>query len=679
MALIPDIKPPRSNTTASSSKPAVKKTPTQSASATPKKVTQTQPTKRAPWITRRKRIVKGIVGMFAFVLVLLAVAGWSAKTMYAEGMAGKDEFLAAQDAMKTQDFAAATEHLVDAEQHLINARKASRYVVWLKWLPWVSTQFKAVDNLLDGAIHIASGLQTMTTVAGDILSNLESDNASLSSITPKQRKAILEAISNSPAELETAQSELGLAVEYLEKVPDEGVIAPLAVVIIPIKENLPLIDEIVNKALPFLRVAPTILGYPEEQTYLFLLQNNSELRPTGGFIGTYGELILKNADIQEFKTDNIYNLDNPVKEELHISPPEPMNRFLGSTQWFMRDANWNPDFPTTAQKVEEFYHLENGPIEQIDGVIAVTPDFIKSLMTITGPITVDGSEYNSETLTDRLQYEVEVGYRQDGISDADRKQVIGDLAGEIMSRMLTLPKSQWGQLIEVLLKDLDQKHMILYSKNVEAQQLIQELEWGGSIEDHPGDFVMVVDANLAALKTDRVMTKNLEYSVQKEGDDYVATLTLKYYNDGVFDFFTTRYRSYTRIYVPQGSELIESSGFLSNDRFLGGKSEQAKVTQDEDVHKTVFEGFISVEPKSEDTITLRYKLPDTLRQAIEEGTYTLYAQKQSGTNNVTFTADLEFDHSIKLTEPIDGLEKISNNKVHFTSPLDTDKELTLEL
>lgn len=77
-----------------------------------------------------------------------------------------------------------------------------------------------------------------------------------------------------------------------------------------------------------LQVVPRLVGFEEPETYLFLLQNNHELRPTGGFIGTYGILKLQDGEIKEFETDNIYNLDKSTQPILQESAPEPIAIYL---------------------------------------------------------------------------------------------------------------------------------------------------------------------------------------------------------------------------------------------------------------------------------------------------------------------------------------------------------------
>ncbi|MBI2415091.1 MAG: DUF4012 domain-containing protein [Candidatus Kerfeldbacteria bacterium] len=633
------------------------------------KPTQAKPTPLP--LHKRFKHPKALLAMIG-VLAVLAGFGFiavQAKQMYQAGVLTKNEVLLAQQAVTAKDWPAAKDHLVASQTALQQVQQASGRLAIIKWLPWIKTQFQAVDSLTTAGVHGLAAANAGIELADDILSTLDQPEVSFSSLTGQQRKQVLQTLTDSPQILANITTEMDAAVTALDTIPTQGLIKPLAVVITPIQQRLPEFRRYVDDVLPFLQVAPTVVGYPDEQTYLFLLQNNTELRPTGGFIGSYGILILKNGDIKDFKTDNIYNIDNPVKNELFITPPAPLQQYLGSSQWFMRDANWHPDFPTTAEKVEEFYHLEHGPVAQIDGVIAVTPDVIKALLEFTGPITIEGDEYSSANLTELLQEKVEVSFRQEGRTDATRKEVIGHLAGELMQRLQRAPRSQWPDLLSTVLEQLEQKQILLFSKNTAVQNLVAQLDWDGALQTTTSDYVQVVDANLAALKTDRVMEKQFSYALSKDGESYSAKLTLQYHNAGVgYTSFTTRYRSYTRIYVPLGSELISTTGFLSNDCNIGCDPVSAKITQDDEFARTIFEGFIAVEPQDTATVTLTYKLPANISAQIEDGTYQLYWQKQSGTNNV----QIETDYSA-----IDKNSIFDKNTLHFNGPLHTDQTITL--
>ena len=203
-----------------------------------------------------------------------------------------------------------------------------------------------------------------------------------------------------------------------------------------------------------------------------------------------------------------------------------------------------------------------------------------------------------------------------------------------------------------------------------------EQNWAGEIKSPEGDFAMVVDANMASLKTDPGVKRTIDYSVTKEGDDLIGNLSVRYKNEGYFGWKTTRYRTYTRIYVPQGAELIEHSGVMNNDKLIDGSPADPEVY--DELNKTVFAGFIAIEPQAEATLHYKYKLPDHLKQALEENNYyKIYLQKQAGTPGHDLNVSMDVGQKVTSCFPLDICEKSDNNKVQFTSNLKVDRDLTV--
>lgn len=574
-----------------------------------------------------------ITGLLLILALALLANYQSFKEIYSKSVAGKNNFLAAQQKISTQDFTGANQEIAQAEQNFTAAQISLRKVKWAQNIPLLGRQLKAIDNTLTAGINIASALEKITQLGEDAFSVIKDKDISLDKISKKDKEKILKKMYESPVDLQSAQKELELAISAIEGIPDTGLLGVIKNAIAPIKDNLPMLQGVVDKAIPIVEALPSLAGYPGEKTYLFLLENNHELRPTGGFIGTYGILKVANGEIKEFGTDNIYNLDNKGKEFLFIEPPEPLAKV--SSQWLMRDANWSPDFPTSAQKAEEFYHLETQTNDNIDGVIAVTPEFIKSLIKLTGPIVVQDEEFDENNLVDKLQDTTTMNFWKKGYDDSTRKDIINTMANILLQRVMTLPKEKFADLWQAFVDNVDQKQILLYLKDEHIQQYITEANWDGRIKDteYTGrDYAMVIDANLAALKTDKVMEKDYEYSISKEGDDYLVNLKMHYRNNGTgYVGLTTRYISYTRVYVPRGSELISSNGFVTDSKEKYGKPTAALVTQDEEFNKTIFEGLIDVEPQTDLTVELNYKLPQEIKDMINSGRYDLYFQKQPGT------------------------------------------------
>ena len=85
----------------------------------------------------------------------------------------------------------------------------------------------------------------------------------------------------------------------------------------------------------------------EEKTFLVLFQNSDELRPGGGYIGSFGIIKIKGEQITAVDTHDTNIFDSA--KATGVEPPYPMGKMLNITDWEMRDSNWSADFPTNAR------------------------------------------------------------------------------------------------------------------------------------------------------------------------------------------------------------------------------------------------------------------------------------------------------------------------------------------
>jgi hypothetical protein len=177
---------------------------------------------------------------------------------------------------------------------------------------------------------------------------------------------------------------------------------------------------------------------------------------------------------------------------------------------------------------------------------------------------------------------------------------------------------------------------------------------------------MVVDSNFGAFKSDVVVKKNIDYAVEQKKEKLTATVKLNYRHEGDFDWRTTRYRSYTRIYAPLGSKFGSLSG-------LDEATVDLSVTNDQALNKTVFGFFLTVEPGTTREIAVNYELPGNLNQAVEEGNYELFVQKQSGNRIEGLTLNFSFDRIIERaslpTLRINKKKATMNTNLNIDQPL----------
>lgn len=617
--------------------------------------------------------------IFGIILGAIILIGGSLYLIYKKpivnayhgAISGKDNFKNAQDKLQAQDFEGAKISLNSAISNFQTSKHELSKLNWVKFLPWIGTQLKAIDNVLDAGLTTGQAIVTIDDLAIQILQPITKNNdISLSTLSPQETRNLLKNIYDAKPQLEQSKKTIDTAVDFINKIPKKGVLKKINLAIEPIKNQVPQLQSAIDQAISASQIIPTIAGYPDQKTYLFLLQNNTEMRPTGGFIGTYGILKVKDGDINSFSTDNTYNLDVPAEAWLSVEPPTPLTRYNDVHRWFLRDANWSPDFPTTAQKAEWFYTQERGPEKQIDGIIAVTPTFIQSLLSVTGDIKVNGINFTSTNLVDTLQYQVEQGFLRQGIEQTQRKEIIGSLSTKILDEVLALPKSKWTNLWQVFNKDITEKQILLYLKDNYIQNLILKENWGGGIQNVAYDFVGIVDANLASLKSDPHVQRSYSYTIRRDGQNIVADLSIKYDNQNSITWKTTRYRTYTRVYVPAGSVLLTSSGAMIDCKI----TKPGSVETSQELDKTVFGAFICIEPGENGELNFKYKLPLTItNQLLKENYYQVLFRKQPGAADYNLEAMINLKRKPLEVSGLDNIENKADNTVQFQTTLSQDK------
>jgi hypothetical protein len=356
----------------------------------------------------------------------------------------------------------------------------------------------------------------------------------------------------------------------------------------------------------------------EEKTFLVLFQNNMELRPGGGYIGSFGILKVKNGKITYLQTHDLSNFDPRVPDG--VEPPYPMGETLNIKSWKMRDSNWSPDFPTNAQKAEEFYKMGKGA-EQFDGIVAINTDVLTSFLKTTGPVTIEGypGSYDSENAVLNLEYQVEQGAYDQGIKRGDRKSVMNPLAESIIKKSFELDNSKKIELAEILLDDLNNKDIQLYFKDSELQNHAELANWSGEVnQDWKDDYLMIVDANLGSLKSDYYMKRSFEYRVDFSGDTPKVQLKVTYNHSAkVKSWMVSDYLTYLRVYVPSGS-------------WLTGKNNLGEIRYGDELGKKYFGSLFGVKVGETKTVEFDYSLP----KDFSSDDYNLLIQKQSGISNV---------------------------------------------
>ena len=414
-------------------------------------------------------------------------------------------------------------------------------------------------------------------------------------------------------------------------------------------------------------------GMEEPQTVLVLFLNNTEIRPGGGFIGAYAVVKMDKANPEIIKVEGTEVLDNSSPRNFESIPPAPIEKYLGLERWYFRDSNWSPDFKIASAKSLELYKKEKGAnADEIDAIVGFTPTVVEELLRVTGPITVNGETFTADNFTEKLEREVEYDFAEKGLGFEDRKKMLKDLAKSVIASSMKNVFKSWSEYKSLNEKMLSQKQIMMYSPDADYQKVFEAKNWAGEMTAVDYDYLLWADANLGALKTDASVARTLNYEISAPiGGKYLARAKMTYHHNGKFDWRTTRYLNYARVFVPEGSEIV--SAFVKTS--ASGNAKSVKADTGVENGKQWFGAFISLEPGNTGEVTFDYYLAPQAAARIAANDYRLLVQKQLGTNNVGLTLDLNFANTLAYASPGESSNSMNDNRYDYSTTLIQDVEV----
>ena len=517
----------------------------------------------------------------------------------------------------------------------------------LGWLPVYGGDLSAAGDLVD----LASAL----VIAGD-----EAYRASASLIESanggEQRPSIPEILNLLTAAqpgFEIAQTSIENALAARAAINIEQLSPKTRPLLEKVDPYLPLLEE----GLPALMALPRVLGadVAGPQTYLVLIQNEDEIRATGGFITAAANITIENGELIAFVVKDSYDVDDLSR--FYAASPWQMDKFMGEDTLTFRNANWSPDFPTTAMWTEHLNAYTSA--HSVDGVIALGQEALRLLLTALGPLEVDGVD---EPVTAENIYTLTRVLKDQSRETGDRKAFIGPLAETLLEELLNSDDlTLWQGVVEVMLIALDEHHILVQVDDPAIGALLAARGWNGAMQPGEGDYLMVVDSNVGWNKANAVVYSEIIYQVnlsQPESPQSIVTTHYTnptpgddtcrhgyYYDpqDTYQDYIERCYWNYQRIYTLAESDLLDAQIHTTPPEwFYRAETIPASVDildnagiYDENPEGLQGYGNLLVVPLGEERQTsFTFLLPaERVIQTLGDGQrmYQLHIQKQPGT------------------------------------------------
>jgi hypothetical protein len=519
---------------------------------------------------------------------------------------------------------------------------------WLQPIPFLGNYYKDAGHLLRAAHHgVAAGSVLIESVEpfADVL-GFKTEQTAASLDAEKKLQGLVKVMPQIAPQMDDISVQFDLIRQEINQInPDRYPASfrgrPVRPLLSAVQDRLDRLEESFPDIRELLVVLPQVLGDPNEKTYLVLFQNDKELRPTGGFLTAYALITIREGRIVNVSSDDIYHLDLSIAN--HPASPAVLAQYLKVKEYYARDTNLSPDFARSAAEFEKFWaRAPNVP--PIDGIIGIDTYVVRDLLKVLGPVSLTG--YQEEFNAENVVYQLELYANLLGRFQWDRKDLLGYLMNTLLDKAFHAPREQWSPLLATGSRLANEKHVLLYFHDSQAQKLAEKYNYAGRVKDFDEDYLHVNDANFAGAKANLYIKERVTQDYQIAADGTVKkTVTVELKNPEPNDgWLNGTYYDWMRIYVPKGSKLLDSSSWTS-------------VTSSEELGKTVFTTYTYVYPQNSNSVSVTYELPFKVQKG--QALKTLI-QKQPGTDG--------HQYIIK----VDGKEKDS-----FT--LSTDREINVQL
>lgn len=257
---------------------------------------------------------------------------------------------------------------------------------------------------------------------------------------------------------------------------------------------------------------------------IVILENPSEIRPGGGFQGSYIEISMRKGSIESIDAHDISEPDRVLDSK--IVPPIPLQALV--KRFRAADANWFFDFPTSASTtlalLEESNLYKNKNVT-FDAMIGVSGNAVRDMLSITGPIKLsDGTTLISKNVFDILQQDVQEGH---DIGSANSKAIVKESTTKLLAAIAALPSHGQSELAAAMLPWISNRDIRIYAKNPLFQSFVKRYGATGDTyvipENYNGDYLAVVQANIGGGKSDRFMKQDVIMQSQIMEDSTVST------------------------------------------------------------------------------------------------------------------------------------------------------------
>ncbi len=494
------------------------------------------------WLALGIFVVVGGFGLFRSARAAQAALKGKAALLRAEKLLGDRQL----EPAKVELLAAGG----DFERSRQEIRNLVRYLPFARAIPVVGSQIRGVEDLSQAGVLLSDAGVRLADAAADITEPTNQD---------QKLSDALERLRGVQELLRAGVASIDAASERVDRLDGERLVRPLGKARTDLSRRLPRFRERATDAQEALTSMITFAGGDGPRRYLVLSQNPDEVRPTGGFIGTYGVLSAVDGKLALERYDGIETWVNP-RPDIVAGPAErgsPL-RFDTRLGQSLANVNTSPDWPQAAQLATRLW--ERGGEEPVQGVVTFTPAFLGRILRVVGAVAVEGygETVTAANVVERLDFYTH-GAAPAGAGG--RKDFVAALAEAVMVKLFDAPASQWEGLAQAFGEAFGSREAMAWSTDAEVARVLAGRGWDGSVPATTGDFVYPAEFEYAA-KQGRKLKRTYDHHVVLRPDGSArVTTTARVLNPAAPDptYNPPETLAYVTMYGPAGGVFSRES------------------------------------------------------------------------------------------------------------------------
>ena len=413
-----------------------------------------------------------VVGFFAFEVVTAGLALTTAR----------DQAQRFQEQLAHGDLAGARATAADLRRSADRAHGRTDDPLWgaAGRLPVVGQTFRAVQAAAAGIDVVArDAVPAATRLAGALQQG---------AFRPRHGAIALAPIQDLAPSVQRAAGALVTAHDDLARIDPDNVLSPVRDTYRHLQQQVSSASSAADAAATTVQLLPGMLGADGPRSYLLLVQNNAEIRATGGMAGSWAVLHADHGRVRMGLQGA--DTDMPAVPHRAAAPvPQPVRDIYGSDLGTdFRDINFDPDFPEVARMAAGM--LRHDHHVRVDGVVAVDPVALAHVLDGTGPVPVR-FEGRSTTLTGGDVVDTLLSKVYLTIQDGQLQNDFFNAAARAVFEGVTRGHGDARRVTEGLVTAADRGRILVWSRHADEQGLLRSTRVSGGLPDGSGEAPQV--------------------------------------------------------------------------------------------------------------------------------------------------------------------------------------------